>query len=176
LKQQGWDEVRAALRQKDTLYTFSEQAQQLIQKWEAHVQLLPTISPSLLRKSLAALLFRLSKLFLFDTNQPEGNNNSFASQRRLPTFGEVLGAVAKIPGCAGGGSDQATIGDMLTGRVGFKVSASDSRFKQGENDYSFTEDPPCRSCGDTERACGPCKVCWFCDGIEKFRGTLKRAA
>jgi hypothetical protein len=96
-----FDEVDKDVANIDTLYHFGEDTDFIIAAWKEYV-MSGEHSQEEYEKSLAATMYRLSKLFLFDAKQAAGKGKE-QNNDAIVLYGAVLEEMASIAGCQGGG-------------------------------------------------------------------------
>ncbi|HVA96810.1 MAG TPA: hypothetical protein VND99_04095 [Candidatus Acidoferrales bacterium] len=145
-----WRDVYQDIRQRDQLYEFSEKTNMIINEFEAYC-LQGNHTKLEYQKALAATILRMSKVFFLEENYPEGAvplvSNQWSTVRPpLATYGDVLTATTKRPGCSGGGSGESLF-----------VKSPDG-VRRGETDW-FTC-PKChyKADGPIGDTCPKCKI------------------
>jgi hypothetical protein len=130
----GWGEVYADIKQGEKLYNFNKKTQQAIDSFEAYCRG-GSHTKEELQKAVAATILRMSKLFYEDEEAKQKvmrANSSYHPVSANSSFGDIMGAVAERPGCAGGGGNSGRsilIGSAGGDVVGIAGDGSDSFLK-----------------------------------------------
>ena len=101
----GWSEVYKDIREGEKLYNFNKKTQEAIDAFEGYCRQ-GNHTKEELQKAISATILRMSKIFYEDEDKQNAMraNKSYRLVSGGSSFGDILGAVADRPGCAGGGA------------------------------------------------------------------------
>lgn len=163
--EQTWEDMEKDLERRELLYEFDDKTKEIINEFKNYATF-GNHSRLEMQKALAATFLKISRYFMDNKRKSFEFNLGGGSKADIfpaMTYGQVVGEVKKIPGCAGGGG--------VTSVTSIRETAASIKNRE----YKFDQSGPCRLCGE-DVPCGPCQVCESCNDKIDQEESLAQAA